>query len=277
MAFDRGEKMIKDPIHQNLSTSFVNLKELIKHLHRLQFVGRVHLELSSYEADVVFGSAERVHAREYDHITGRLSEGEKALKSILTRAAEPNGRITVYPENETVPARRQSVFIDQAIVSGARNMAYGFCDTIAAGAIAGLTTAQSKAGLPGDREELKEMVLEMLNSASAAFSKQRLDFDGLFRNACRVNADRFPLIDPDNGAIEFGNGRLYVSENVSPVQLANCVSGVLGHMLTRLRESSELRKLDYYTTHKLRTVIAGRTALLDRLMIRRQFEKIVAY
>ncbi len=267
--------MLSNPIHQNLSTSFVNVGALVKHLHRLQFVGRVHIEMSSYEADVSFRSPNRVHAREYDHISGTLCEGEKALRNILERAKEPNGRIHVYPEFEQAvdPPSPPRIFVDESIVSGARKMAYGTCDTMASSLIANV----SEISLARDRDELKELVLELLKNSAAAFSKQRLDFEGLFRNASQLNADRYTFLDPEAGLIEFKNGRLFVSEHVSAQNLANGVSVVLGHMLVRLRESRDLRKLHNFTIHRMRLVISRRNALLERLMIRRQFEKLVEY
>jgi hypothetical protein len=266
--------MLSNPIHQNLSTSFVNVGALVKHLYRLQFVGRVHIEMSSYEADVAFRSPNRVHAREFDHISGTLSEGEKALRNILVRAKEPNGRIHVYPEHE--PAIRQPepkrVFVDEAIASGARKMAYGICDTMAA-----VAEDSSDRSLARDREELKELILELLKNAESAYAKQRLDFEGLFRNACQLNSDRYEFLDTEAGAIDYADGRLFVSERVSAQQLANGVSAVLCHMLLRLRENRELKKLCNFTIHRLRLVLGRRNPLLERLMIRRQFEKLVEY
>lgn len=265
--------MLSNPIHQNLSTSFVNFGALITHLHRLQFVGRVHIEMSSYEAHVTFRSRNRVHAREYDHIAGTLCEGEKALRNILVRAKEPNGRIHVYPEVEH-PGREplaERVFVDETIVSRAREMAYGSCDTMV------VVADECSRSLARDREELKELVLELLKNAAAAFSKQRLDFEGLFRNASQLNADRYAFLDPEAGLIEFKNGRLFVSQHVSARNLANGVSAVFAHILLRLRESRELKKLYNFTTHRMRLVLSRRNALLDRLMLRRQFKKLVEY
>ncbi|MBS1797022.1 MAG: hypothetical protein JSS81_24560 [Acidobacteria bacterium] len=84
------------PIHENLDTSFVNLSALIKYLRRRQFAGQVRVELSGYEADIYLTSENRLKVREYDHIAGRIAEGEEALQRILIRAREPGGIINVY-------------------------------------------------------------------------------------------------------------------------------------------------------------------------------------
>lgn len=84
------------PIHENLDTSFVNLSALIKYLRRRQFVGQVRIELSGYEADVYLTAESLLRVREYDHIAGRIAEGEEALQRILIRSREPGGIINVY-------------------------------------------------------------------------------------------------------------------------------------------------------------------------------------
>src|SRR5688572_12952467 len=116
--------MKKQPIHQNLNTSFVNVGALVRYLRGLQFVGSIRIELSSYEADIVFTDSKSIRAREYDHIAGRISHGEHALKRILIRAKEPNGRIHVYKAVEGYSGRDDgSVFVDKAIMTNAREMA----------------------------------------------------------------------------------------------------------------------------------------------------------
>ncbi len=84
------------PIHENLDTSFVNLSALIKYLCRRQFVGQLRIELSGYEADVYLTAENHLKVREYDHIAGRIAEGEEALQRILIRSREPGGIINVY-------------------------------------------------------------------------------------------------------------------------------------------------------------------------------------
>lgn len=92
------------PIHENLDTSFVNLSALIKYLRRRHFIGHVRVELSGYEADIHIRAENPLKVREYDHIAGRVAEGEEALQRILIRSREPGGIINVYQtvaENET--------------------------------------------------------------------------------------------------------------------------------------------------------------------------------
>ncbi len=94
------------PIHENLDTSFVNLSALIKYLRRRQFAGHVRIELSGYEADIYLTAENQLKVREYDHIAGRIADGEEALQRILIRSREPGGIINVY---QTVAETRIAV------------------------------------------------------------------------------------------------------------------------------------------------------------------------
>lgn len=113
--------MEKLPIHQNLSTSFVDLGALVSHLRGLQFVGSIRIELSSCDADIIFTGRDRLHALLNDHVSGSVTEGERALRRILFKAKEPNGRIHVF--NASGRERDAEIFIDEKIVITARKMA----------------------------------------------------------------------------------------------------------------------------------------------------------
>ncbi|NOT48835.1 MAG: hypothetical protein HOP17_13930, partial [Acidobacteria bacterium] len=115
--------MKKSPIHKNLNTSFVNLSGLVRHLRGLQFVGSIQIELSSYEAEIEFAEDSSIKAREQDHIAGRLSFGEDALRRIMIRSKEPGGVINVYKSSGDQAS--DEVYLDEAIATEARKMATG--------------------------------------------------------------------------------------------------------------------------------------------------------
>lgn len=109
--------MKKRPIHRNLSTSFINLPSLIRHLRELQFFGVIRVELSSYEGELIFTGSAKLRAREHDRITGLISTGERALIRILKRAREPFGRIHVYQADNRSD---EMVDVDPLILAAAR-------------------------------------------------------------------------------------------------------------------------------------------------------------
>ena len=118
--------MKKNAIHENLSTSFVDLAALVKYLSRLQFAGSVRLELSSYEAEIRFSGGRTVEAREIDHSSGRIAKGDHALERILVRAQEPCGRINVYRDGSQLGGK---VYVDETIVLRTRRSASETADS----------------------------------------------------------------------------------------------------------------------------------------------------
>jgi hypothetical protein len=107
--------MLRRAIHHDLSTAFVDLCALVRHLRRLQFVGTVRLEMSDYDADIVFTRNGKLHAREHDHSAGTFAEGDQAFRSILTRATrEPMGRIHVFDGDPGEPPPGE-MFVDDLI------------------------------------------------------------------------------------------------------------------------------------------------------------------
>lgn len=82
--------------YENLDTSYVNLAALLRWLRGRGFVGRVHVELDEYTADVFMKADEAPGVREKNRATGREAEGEAALHRLLVRARSPGGSISVY-------------------------------------------------------------------------------------------------------------------------------------------------------------------------------------
>jgi hypothetical protein len=109
--------MKKLMIHQNLSTSFVDLPSLIRHLREFQFVGSIRVELATYEGEIIFTGSPKLRAREHDRLAGRISMGEKALVRILRKACEPFGRIHVYQDDGR---RDADIYVDQTILAAAQ-------------------------------------------------------------------------------------------------------------------------------------------------------------
>ncbi|MFN6962507.1 MAG: hypothetical protein ACK4S4_01945 [Pyrinomonadaceae bacterium] len=88
--------MRTEPVHKDLSTSYVNLGSLILHLQQQRFVGRVKVELTSYESEIVFAADRMVYVRDCDLTTGLTTVGENAFRQTLKRSREPAGLISVF-------------------------------------------------------------------------------------------------------------------------------------------------------------------------------------
>jgi len=262
------------PIHENLSTTFVDLSALVRHLKNLQFVGIVRLEMASYEAEIFFTAAGRLQAREYDRLAGRYAQGERAFRRILGRAREPMGRIHVLRfEPEETAALLRKAFADDRIVSQAREAAFGPADTVVAD-IAGIITAKTSSPVPG-REDAA-LAVELILTMKDPFDRAKIDFDAAFQAACRAAADRHTFLDPDSGQFAFGGDFIAVSPRVATTELFDGITAALSHMIARLRGDAKFCKLLIYTRHRLQQHLSARHSEYSRFGLVETVDRILA-
>ena len=83
-------------LYENLDTSFVNLWALLRKLSQRGFIGRVHVELKDYAADIFLtgSSSPLVHEVDRAAATDTLEEG--ALHRLVLRVRETPGTISVF-------------------------------------------------------------------------------------------------------------------------------------------------------------------------------------
>src|SRR5712691_9708555 len=93
-------------LYENLDTSFVNLWALLRHLSQRAFVGRVHIEMDDYSADVFLTGSNTPLVREIDRAAGTEVLEEAAMHRLVLRARESPGTISVFEgADEAVPVR----------------------------------------------------------------------------------------------------------------------------------------------------------------------------
>src|SRR5678815_2854454 len=94
-------------IHENLDTSFVNLWSLLRTLSQRGFIGRVHVELTDYAADVYLTGSNTPLVHEIDRAAGTETLEHAALHRLVLRARETSGSISVFEgADEAVIARK---------------------------------------------------------------------------------------------------------------------------------------------------------------------------
>ncbi|MEO8648562.1 MAG: hypothetical protein ABI539_05290 [Acidobacteriota bacterium] len=259
---------MRDPIHENLSTSFVNIEALVKYLRRLQFVGKVRIELSSYEAEIVFTAGHRLRARDLDHITGRETRGMRALEQIFTRSQEPCGRIDVI-SGSTGDVQRD-VFIDETIVINARNSVTGLGDRRV---ISGRASSTIK--LSGDWPILLQLLSELIAAIDDETAKVPLDFESAFKGACRRLSLQYPFLDPASDVVKYVSGHLTVKGYVDPELLTVAMGEVLYCILARLRRVPRLSSVFHASRRSVISLALARKKEYDRFLITKQVERLI--
>ena len=264
--------MKKEPIHQNLNTSFVNITALVRYLRGLQFVGSIRVELSSYEADIIFTTSNTIIAREYDHIAGRISHGQQALQRILIRAKEPHGRIHVYRSGEGTAGQEGSIFIDKSIARGARAMAVSHGGTRSKHPGFRFVTAMSET----ENALMLSTLSELLRIIDESLSNEKLSFAVAFSNACKTIAPNYPFMSNEKKAIVYENGKIRVASKAESSSVASAVFAALRPIFVRLRTDDKYAKLLRRLTGKLRESAAAREADYIRLGLMPHIETLLA-
>lgn len=263
--------MRKQPIHQNLNTSFVNVTALVRYLRSLQFVGSIRIELSSYEADIVF-TPSKIRAREYDHIAGRISHGEDALSRILIRAKEPHGRIHVYKAVEGYAGHDDgSVFVDKSIVTNAREMAASNGGMIVHEGSHEIVLN----GRAGKNAQVLATLSEILRIIDEVLAAGRLSFAGAFRVACDGIAPKFPFIEERRDAIAYKDGEIRVNTSADSDLITAAVFAALHPIFRRLRREVKYEMLLQMMSDQLLELSVERRQEFVRLGLMQHVERLL--
>jgi hypothetical protein len=261
--------MKKEPIHQNLNTSFVSVRALVRYLRGLQFVGSIRIEWSSYEADIIFTGSGTIRAREFDHIAGRIAHGEHVLERILERAREPHGRIHVYKAIEGYAGHDEgAVFIDKSIVAGARSLAANSGGNVGRANYEFILSGhESESALVlGELSELLRVIDEIL-------AKGRLSFPAAFGNACDAIAPNFPFMN--DSSLRYKNGEIVLNGSADASSVASAVFAALRPIFERLRREIKYESLLRLLTERLREIASRKRSEYVRLSLMHHVEELL--
>ena len=236
-------------IHHDLDTAFVDLGALVRHLVRERFVGRLHLAIGDYEADIKFVGTRLLHAREFDHASGRITQGQKALASIIAAARRPGGRIDVFAD-PAAAVLEDKAYVDEAIAMRARNMIANLCDKSA------IRSPVFRRDEPRSRpaefagaidirewhseeqwEEFLGLAAELLQAIDIAVAKANIHFPDAFRTACGLVADEHRFLDPDHGGFSYRFGSITISDRLTPEKFWAGIGAATERIFERLREN----------------------------------------
>lgn len=297
------------PIHENLDTSFVNLPALIKYLRRRQFVGRVRIELSGYEADIHLTAENQLRVREYDQIAGRVAEGEEALQRILIRSREPGGIINVYQtigepaplfEKKEVAAEEKNVISEIKIINGNGNgngkpktefLANGNAPQIQLPPKEEnqVTQKPSLPNLPFEftnkvEAKAKQQTLsaeeqtllfnltgELLGTIDHSLAMAKLNFPTAFQKACKEISGDYPFLI----SFEYHKGKITLAEPPNAKIFVVGILEVLRRILDKLGANPKFGEVYRYTTQRILALIHQRKPYYEKFSITPMLQKIL--
>jgi hypothetical protein len=287
------------PIHENLDTSFVNLPALIKYLRRRQFVGRVRVELSGYEADIELTTENQLRVREYDHIAGRVAEGEEALQRILIRSREPGGIINVYQtsgesqpiiEKKEIVAEEKKIIPEIKIANGngkakadflvngnlpkeeksvptktvLPNLPFEFTNKFEA-------KAKQKTLSAEEQTVLFNLIGELLGTIDHSLAMAKLNFPTAFQKACKEISADYPFLM----SFEYHKGKITLAEPPNAKIFVVGILEVLKRILEKLGANPKFAEVYRYTTQRILALTHQRKSYYEKYSIVPALQKIL--
>lgn len=295
-------EMNNRPLYENLDTAFVNLSALIKYLRHREFIGRIRVELNSYEADIVLLEDNKIGVREHDKISGRTAEGEEVFQRLLIRSREAGGTIHVY---QTIAETKEPEFTPQ--IPTANGNGHKPVEAVAAtppnqngSAAKPAPIAETKSEpvvhhpkFPFDlsnRMETKarqahlseqdwEILLgltgELLGIIDRTLAEEKLDFKLAFSKArSEISAD-YPFLHPAAKNFEYKDGKVLMSEFVVSKLFVAGIIESLRRILDKLGSNPKFTEVYRLTTQKLLALISHRQPFYDKFSITPQLKKIL--
>lgn len=291
------------PLYENLDTAFVNLSALIKYLRQREFIGRIRVELNSYEADIVLLEGNKIGVREHDKISGRTAEGEEVFQRLLIRAREAGGTIHVY---QTITETKQTEFVPQeipapngnghkpveniaaippsqngsaakaALIAETKNENFTHHPKFPFDLSNRMETKARQAHLSDqDWQTLLGLTGEMLGIIDRTLAEAKLDFKLAFSKArSEISAD-YPFLHPAAKNFEYADGKVVMHEQVVAKLFVAGIIESLRRILDKLGSNSKFTEVYRLTTQKLLALISHRQPFYDKFSMTSQLKKIL--
>jgi hypothetical protein len=228
-------------LYQDLDTSFVNLWGLLRYLSQQSFVGRVHVELADYSADVFVDGREAPLVHEIDRAAGTDVVEEAALHRLVLRVRESPGKISVYEgADEAVPTGGQSTGADFA--AGAMPDAMRSSEAKQNNDAATETTLVRESTSAADPDQIIKLSGELLGAVERAAAAQGANFAALFQQARIKLGDDYTFLDPMSGVLEYHNSSVAVTGGNLPQGFVPGICETLGHVVGQLATGDRARR-----------------------------------
>jgi len=244
-------------IHENLDTAYTNLAALVRYLQGRGFVGRIHVVMAEYEADVILNGKNPPLVRDTDHAKQRSGESEEALRRIYVRASEAGGLITVYEWRviEPVPLAAPA-----AIASIKRT-----------------TPPLAEVRKPeenSDRREVLEIVGQLIAAVQRAANGFGADFQKAF-DASRVElADDFSFLDPTTTDLSYNDGMVQLKSQVAINEIVSGITECLRRTANAISKGPRERTHRERVALELALLVRRRQPLLEKHNISKQLDRI---
>lgn len=282
-------------LYENLDTSFVNLWGLLRYLSQRSFVGRVHVELEKYTADVFLNGSNTPLVHEVDQEAGTDVVEEAALHRLVLRVRESPGSISVYEGED------DAVTPQPAKANKAESFAEGAADEMTATPLAepapeaepAAATPESmrsaspieetsasqdmSSAEPATEAEWNEIVrasAEMIAGIDRAASSVGSDFATLFREASISLADDYTFLDPMAGDFRYEKFAVSVTGELPAGSYVAGISEALRRVVDKVATGDRARRTRERIALELARVARKNDEAMARSGFKAQLDRI---
>jgi hypothetical protein len=230
----------------DLSTSYVNLAALIRHLREQQFGGTIHVIVDQYEAEVRLNADGEPTVAEINRANGRASENEGAMERLLVHAREPGGRITVYATEEAEDSSSEESKTGDASANRGvrRNNEPGPAPAFTSAFPAPAAPA-AEGPVEVDWADLLDAGAMLIRAVERAVVHVGADFELVFRGACIKLGDDYPFLDPTTGGLTYADRTITLTDrppaNTFVAALVECLRRITNQLAIG-KESKRFRE-----------------------------------
>ncbi|HEY6805854.1 MAG TPA: hypothetical protein VI306_19900 [Pyrinomonadaceae bacterium] len=226
-----------------LNTSFVSLAALLRHLRQNNFVGRMHVVLDQYEADIFLYGADSPSVWESDHSAGRESQGEAAMQRLLVRSRQPGGVIALFEgpiTATTTPVADVEAPVATPVEAPVEKSAEAPEEAPSIGSEPEKWLNETtEPNQPPDLADVIAASAEVIAAVERAIDGPAIKFDELFYLARVEIGDDYPFLDPTVGGFEYAQGKVNLDARPAPGTFAQGVSESLKRVVNRVAPGKE--------------------------------------
>jgi len=285
-------------LYQDLDTSFVNLWALLRYLSQRSFIGRVHVELEKYTADVFLNGSKTPLVHEVDQEAGSDVIEEAALHRLVLRVRESPGSISVYEgeaeavaprpaepaeikSSETEPTDEMTVVsaaepepVDDAAAATAASMS---STPLLEESLDAPSPKAEPTNEPATEEERNEMIrasAEVIAGVDRATTSSGADFASLFREASIALADDYTFLDPMAGEFRYENFAVSVTGDLPAGSFVAGISEALRRVVDEIATGDRARRTRERVALELARVARKNDNAVTRSGFKAQLDRI---
>jgi hypothetical protein len=233
-------------LYKDLDTSFVNLWGLLRYLSRQSFIGRVHVELNDYSADVFLDGSDTPLVHEIDRAAGTDVVEESALHRLVLRVRESPGKIAVYEGADEAKAPQShaaaNLTVETANAATPQSMRSSVAKDDDDGGTETTLLSESEPNVTPDTDRIIKLSGDLVAGIERAATSQGADFATSFQQARVTLGDDYPFLDPTGGSLQYVNSQVSLNGGKFPEGFVAGISEALRHVVNQIASGNRARR-----------------------------------